>query len=137
MLVSRFPGLAASGTYTFDGGPLTTDVITAAMPNLGSGFGPPRMQPRSEKWVANVKTRMRAVLHAAKQEGCEVLVLGAFGCGAFGNPPDAVAQLFRHCLTSAEFRGAFRIVVFAILEFKASDGGNFAAFADALVSLCK
>merc|ERR1712070_373511 len=42
--------------------------------------------------------------------------LGAWGCGAFGNPPDLVARLFREQLSSPEFRGAFSEVVFAIVD---------------------
>jgi len=127
-----------AGTYNLDGPPLAVDILTAAMPNLhGFGAQSGRMQARSERWASNVKLRIRAVLHAAKEEGAEALVLGAFGCGAFGNPPDAVAMLFRHCLQSDEFRGCFRTVIFAILEPKSSDAGNSAAFADALSALCK
>jgi len=128
-----------SGSYEFfDGPPLAVDIITAAMPNLHGGFSfSQRMQAKSHKWTENVLLRMRAVLHAAREQGTETLVLGAFGCGAFGNPPDAVACLFRHCLASDEFRGCFRTVAFAILEPKSSDAGNFAAFADALSSLCR
>ena len=126
----------SAGTYKLEGPPLAVDIITAAMPNLNA-YGAPKMAPRSHQWVANVKLRIRAVLHAAREQGCASLVLGAFGCGAFGNPPDAVAGIFRHCLNSDEFRGAFRTVVFAIIDPKPSDVGNFASFADALTSLCK
>ena len=58
-------------------------------------------------------------------------MVGAFGCGAFANPPDMVAKIFAEVLASDEFRGAFSTVVFAILEFQGSDAGNVAAFARA------
>jgi uncharacterized protein (TIGR02452 family) len=105
-----------AGSYDLDGAPVEVDVISAAMPNLGA----PRvgMHPGGEKWVANVRLRMRAVLHAAREESCNSLVLGAFGCGAFRNPPASVAHLFKQVLDSDEFRGAFETVVFAILEPK-------------------
>ena len=44
------------------------------------------------------------------------LILGAFGCGAFGNPAQPVAAIFREQLASPEFRGAFARVVFAIID---------------------
>ena len=84
--------------------------------------------PHSDEWQAVFYTRVRAVLHAAREEKVETLVLGAFGCGAFGNPPDGVAPLFAKALASDEFRGAFATVVFAILEFQQSDSGNIASF---------
>ena len=65
------------------------------------------------------------------EKGVRHAVLSAFGCGAFGNPPDRVAPLFAEVLASPEFRGAFSAVVFAILEFQGSDSGNVAAFARA------
>ena len=55
-------------------------------------------------------------LHAAKASGHANLVLGAWGCGAFGNPTAAVASLFREQLMAKTFRGAFERVVFAILD---------------------
>ena len=106
------------------------------MPNL-QGQAALKMPARSAAWRDTCTLRIRAVLNAARSQRCETLVLGDFGCGAFGNPPDAVADLFQACLRSDEFRGCFRLIVFAILEFKSSDTGNFAAFADALASLCK
>ena len=60
--------------------------------------------------------RMRSVLNAAVHEGVEVLVLGAFGCGAFCNDGSTVARLFSQVLKSGEFAGAFSHVIFAILE---------------------
>ena len=41
-----------------------------------------------------MRARMRAVLHAAREEGCDCVVLGAFGCGAFRNPAGQVAACY-------------------------------------------
>ena len=71
-----------------------------------------------------------------REERCSAIILGAFGCGAFANPPDAVAKLFAECLSSDEFRGAFATVVFAILEPKTTDSGNIDAFANAMLNIC-
>ena len=38
---------------------------------------------------------VRSLLMAASREKQRVLVLGALGCGAFNNPPDQVAAIFR------------------------------------------
>lgn len=44
------------------------------------------------------------------------IVLGAWGCGAFGNDPRAIAPLFHRALTE-NFSGAYRDVVFAVVDW--------------------
>ena len=53
---------------------------------------------------AVMKAKAGAILSAAQQAGSEALVLCAFGCGAFGNPPMDVAKIFRDLIVQ-EFRG--------------------------------
>jgi uncharacterized protein (TIGR02452 family) len=61
--------------------------------------------------------RMEKVLSLAVVHGHELLVLGAWGCGVFGNDPGQVAGWFhRHLTGEGMFRGAFRKVVFAVLD---------------------
>jgi uncharacterized protein (TIGR02452 family) len=59
--------------------------------------------------------RVRKVLTIAAEKGHEAIILGAWGCGVFGNDPKEIAQLFREALTEA-FRGVFVRVVFAVLD---------------------
>jgi uncharacterized protein (TIGR02452 family) len=59
--------------------------------------------------------RVFRVLSIAAENGHESMVLGAWGCGVFGNDPDMIAELFHQRLTR-DFRGAFRHVVFAVLD---------------------
>lgn len=66
--------------------------------------------------------RIRRVLGAALEHGHEALVLGAWGCGVFRNDPEEVAELFSAAL-SGPFRGAFKRVVFAVLD--STDDGAF------------
>ena len=61
-------------------------------------------------------------------------MLSAFGCGAFRNPPQHMAELFRETLGEEEFSGVFRRIVFAILDDHNAQGrhspeGNYAPFA--------
>jgi len=42
------------------------------------------------------------------------LILGAFGCGAFNNPPKLVAEIFRKLLIDERYAMYFEKVVFAI-----------------------
>ena len=60
--------------------------------------------------------RILKVLAVAQRHGHKGLVLGAWGCGAFGNDGDLVARLFRKSL-EVDFRGAFEHVVFAIKDW--------------------
>ena len=79
--------------------------------------------------------RIRAVLAIAVEEEVDVLILGAFGCGAFHNDAHAVASIFAKLLMSSQFAGAFSDVIFAIVEPEAMrDSGNIAIFRDVLCS---
>ena len=49
----------------------------------------------------------------------EVLILGAFGCGVFGNDPLTTAKIFKECLTKYQYyRDVFKLVVFPIPDAK-------------------
>ncbi|MDT0331894.1 TIGR02452 family protein [Nocardiopsis lambiniae] len=59
--------------------------------------------------------RARGVLAVAAHHGVDVLVLGAWGCGVFGNRPEEVAAAFVEHLRGG-FAGVFERVVFAVLD---------------------
>lgn len=74
---------------------LDVDVISCAAPNLR------RMSQHNKHWKKNVtdqelldiyKKRINRVLDIARYAKSEVVILGAFGCGAFANPPELVAK---------------------------------------------
>jgi uncharacterized protein (TIGR02452 family) len=95
----------------------TVNVVTAAMPS-----GIPL--PSTPEWTQSVKVRMRTVLSTAKRSELPNLILGAWGCGDFGNQPDQVARLFWEQLESPEYRGCFETVVFAIFAGDSIGSGN-------------
>jgi len=66
--------------------------------------------------------RIAKVLAVGLAHGHESIVLGARGCGAFGNDGDVVARLFHEAL-DGPFRGCYRKVEFAILDW--SEEGRF------------
>ena len=73
--------------------------------------------------------KIMAIVRAAEVSGCEVAILSAFGCGAFGNPPEQVAQMFHTHLA----KSALKHVVFAIVDDHNSyrhhnENGNFLPF---------
>lgn len=60
--------------------------------------------------------RMEMLLSLAVVEKHQNVILGAWGCGVFKNEPENVADWFYRVLTGPEFQGAFRRVVFAVLD---------------------
>jgi uncharacterized protein (TIGR02452 family) len=75
-----------------------------------------------------MRLRIDNVLTVAAMHGHEALILGAWGCGVFGNDSREIAELFHQALTG-DFRGVFRRVVFAILDWSEEQRfiGPFAA----------
>ena len=69
-----------------------------------------------------IYVRALKVLAVAKAHGHDSLILGAWGCGAFGNNGNLVADLFHKALTQ-DFAGAFKEVTFAIVD--TSSEGRF------------
>lgn len=66
------------------------DVVTCAAPNLGTGI-----RISDDELEKLHYKRLERVFITAANEGAEVLILGAFGCGAFRNPPRVVASAMR------------------------------------------
>ena len=60
--------------------------------------------------------RCGQVLGVARANNHRTLLLGAWGCGVFGNNPRMVANIFHQWLTGNIFQGAFDRVVFAVYD---------------------
>jgi len=58
--------------------------------------------------------RAQAVLQAAMRVGSRNLVLGAWGCGGFRNPPYGLAEIFRELLFDKGYGACFDYVEFAV-----------------------
>jgi uncharacterized protein (TIGR02452 family) len=96
--------------------PWLLSFITCAAP-----YAPAVGQPESGDLL---KRRIHRVLAIARAYGYPSLVLGAWGCGAFGNDARRTAIDFRQALEN-EFSGAFSGIVFAITDW--SPERNFLA----------
>jgi len=70
----------------------------------------------TEKSAMLMKKRIHRVLEIAHAYQHTTLVLGAWGCGAFGNDPYPIARCFRESLET-EFAGKFSYVSFAISDW--------------------
>jgi len=109
-----------------------TSVVSAAAifhPQVNeSGMEFARTEDRED-----TRERIKTVLRVAALEGKRNLVLSALGCGAFRNPPMAVAQLFKEVSTDHEFQGRFQRIWFSILDRRGSQ--NYQIFQHVLGEL--
>ncbi len=57
---------------------------------------------------------IRNILEVAASNDADILILGAFGCGTFNNPPELVAEVFRRLLEDKGYGRFFKKIIFAI-----------------------
>lgn len=112
--------------------PFTVDVISSAAPTLReettNRYNPSdgeHVDVTPEELLALHEKRGRLILEAAAANGAEVLILGAFGCGAFKNDPAVVAQAYANILP--EYLRYFRTIEFGIY-CRPKSTKNFDAF---------
>lgn len=100
-------------TYTNVKEPFYVDVITCPAPSC----------PVPQEVLYN---RIRGILRVAGVYKVEQIVLGAWGCGAFGQDATIVGSCFAQALKVENY---FKTVIFAILEVvPQTDHGNFHFF---------
>lgn len=90
-----------------DGKSAECSVITCAAPNFGAARGHGVTQTENEKVLAR---RVDFVISIAEEQGVDTVILGAWGCGVFGQDPAVVARLFKERLEKSSLKRA----VFAI-----------------------
>lgn len=108
------------------------DIISCAAPNLREkpnnaynlGDGD-KVQISDDELLALHEKRARKIFASAIANGIKVLILGAFGCGAFCNDPHIVAQAYKNVLP--EFQDYFQTIEFAVY-CRPKDSINFDAF---------
>jgi uncharacterized protein (TIGR02452 family) len=88
-------------------------VITA--PAVNSSLIRERFRERLPEVEGTMRNRISRVLSVAALHGHDAIVLGAWGCGVFGNDPKDVAGWFADAIRS-RFDGVFRRIEFAILD---------------------
>ena len=90
--------------------PFETNIITV----------PAVVNPNTPKKQILAEAKSKLILDIAAQNNNDVLILGAWGCGAFDNDPNVVASVFKKLLTN-EFASVFREVLFAIPNKESSN----------------
>lgn len=85
------------------------DVITCAAPYLAK-----RKHTNGVALFELFKSRIKNIFEAARDNNVDYLILGAFGCGAFKNPPLIVAEAFRRTIEEQNYFKDFKQIIFAI-----------------------
>lgn len=96
------------------------NVITCAAPNLrehpsnmfNTGDGNSAIKISDEELKLIHEKRLRRILDVAAIERNEVVILGAFGCGAFANNPTVVVEAARNVIE--EYKYTFKTIEFAV-----------------------
>lgn len=112
------------------------DILTCAAPNLrampNNAMNPGRdkaIKMKTDDLFMLHKKRAHHLLAIAAANGADIVILGAFGCGAFQNPPQIVAEAYKDVLPV--FEGSFREIVFAIY-CTPQDMRNYTSFANTI-----
>ncbi len=96
------------------------DILTSAAP-YNSG----RYQKSEEELKEIFTSRIQNILEAAVDNDVQVLILGAFGCGAFRNPPSLVSEVFKEVIETGNYTQKIPYLIFAI---KRSGNENYEVF---------
>ena len=102
--------------------PYTVGIITSPAVNARQMAPERKGEIGPAMWL-----RILKVLSIGVKHGHDSIVLGAWGCGAFGNDGHEIAALFRKALEQ-NFKGAYRQVIFAIVGLVAESEGLLVPF---------
>lgn len=111
--------------------PFYVDVITVSAVKK-----PPLEDGKIAAWARTIiKKKIKQILDIALENENDSLVLSAFGCGAYGTPPEQMAMLFADILASEKYQGLFKVIHFAIIDVASTNGehnpnGNIKPFKD-------
>ena len=117
------------------------DVISCAAPNLRNEpanwhnpeTGKPVRMDVSQLFEIHLR-RAQHIFHVASANRVDILILGAFGCGAFANDPSVVAQAYRQAIVP--YRARFDVIEFAIY-CRDYETENYDAFYDMFQMMLK
>jgi uncharacterized protein (TIGR02452 family) len=97
------------------------DVVTIAAINL-NGLGKFQKMPNYEELTKN---KIRLMFSMAIKNNIDNLILGAWGCGVFGNEPNKMAKMFMDVINEGY---SFDNIIFAIINDHNSVGNNYNEF---------
>lgn len=89
--------------------PFLVDVITCAAPYING-----KILRTDQELLSIYESRIRNILEVAMANDVDILILGAFGCGAFHNNPSIMARAFANLLIRDKYAQYFQKIKFAI-----------------------
>lgn len=111
------------------------NILTCAAPNLrerpSNAMNPHAVDKAAkitpEELEKLLTSRVRRIFEIAVADGNEVLILGAFGCGAFRNPPEIVVKVFNTVMQ--DYLYYFDTIEYAVYHTE-REVGNYEAFCE-------
>ncbi|MBO4556781.1 MAG: TIGR02452 family protein, partial [Elusimicrobiales bacterium] len=92
--------------------PFVAAVLTCAAPDIRNGLH--GMDKGEYRHL--LRHRIEGMLKFASHEGYTRIVLGAWGCGVFANPPALISDVFYEIFRNGNFKELFDTVIFAVLD---------------------
>ncbi|CAF0770616.1 unnamed protein product [Rotaria sordida] len=134
--VSVFRGSESDGYPFFSHGPQYVSFIACAAyshPYISRNKDG-QMELNDRDVINNTVKKMETIFKIALENEHDTIILSAFGCGAFRNPPRHIAKLF-HTVISKKYSYSFKYIIFAIMDDHNSmknhnSNGNIQPFAD-------
>lgn len=96
------------------------NILSCAAPNLrdepsnemNPNAGDKAVKLSDEEYIKIFESRVRKIFEVASAFNNDVLILGAFGCGAFQNPPHLVAKIFNKVMQ--DYLKKFEVIEYAV-----------------------
>lgn len=103
------------------------DVITCAAPNIAAAKKYYDVSDFENSQI--LRERINFILSIANHQNVDTLILGAFGCGVFGQNPSEVAGIFKELFLTT-YKNCFNKVIFAI---PSGNKNNYNSFIKSLI----
>lgn len=110
--------------------PIMCDVISIPAYNLNTTHYFPSVD--LSDYEKNTILKIETMLKQAYVNGCENIILGAWGCGVFKNDPIFIANSFKNIINEIGYINNFKNIVFAVINDRNSVSNNYEIFNDIL-----
>ena len=114
ILISPTVAIFRDTDHSFLDKPIITSIVTSAAPDMRDDAADLTREQAAEL----MREKIKNVIAVCAAENADTLVLGAWGCGAFGHNPKTVAGLFREVLFDRGYKNYFDRVVFSVYSPK-------------------
>jgi len=114
MLYTRGVTFIRDGSLNLVPNPIFANVLTSPAVNAGAYY----KNENGDKPTALsvMEKRIRYILSVFASKGDRIIILGAFGCGVFGNNASDVAGLFHRLLKDEQLESHFERIIFAVFD---------------------